>query len=145
MKTTLTFEDVEVGQGFKPAKELITQESINTYGDAAGDLNPVHVDPEWAAKNSPFKGTIAHGMTSLAFISRLVNANFGKAWLFGGSMDVSFKQPVKPGDTISAKAKVIGKRIEEGNKVLELSVFCENQNRDAVITGKATITFSSDV
>jgi 3-hydroxybutyryl-CoA dehydratase len=141
MSETLTFEDVEVGLGLKPVKESITQETINTYADAAGDFNPVHVDPEWAAKNTPFKGTIAHGMTSLAFISRLVNANFGKAWLLGGSMDVSFKQPVRPGDTILAKAKVTKKKIEDGKKILELSVFCENQDRDAVITGKATIAF----
>lgn len=141
MSKILTFEDMEVGLGLKPVREHITQESINTYGEASGDLNPLHVDPEWAKENSPFGGTIAHGMTSLAFISQLMSDNFGKAWIFGGSMDVSFKQPVRPGDKISAKSKVIGKRIEGGKKILELSVFCENQNRDAVITGRAKITF----
>lgn len=141
MSQIWTFEALEIGQGLNPVREAITQESINTYAEAAGDFNPLHVDPEWAKKNSPFGGTIAHGMTSLAFISRLMSDNFGKAWIFGGKMDVSFKQPVKPGETITAKAKVLKKSLEGEQKIVELSVFCENQKRDAVITGTATVTF----
>ncbi len=141
MSKILTFDDMEVGIGLRPVKENITQESINTYAEAAGDFNPFHVDSEWAKKNSPFGGTIAHGMTSLAFVSRLMSENFGKAWLFGGTMDVSFKQPVRPGDTILTKGKVIKKMMGGTKKIVELSVFCENQKREAVITGTVKITF----
>ena len=141
MGKILAFEDVEIGQGLKPVKEHITQESIKTYAEASGDFNPLHVDPSWAQKNSPFGGTIAHGLTSLAFISRLMGDHFGRAWFLGGTMEVSFKQPVKPGDVIAAKAKVIGKKIVNDKKVLEISIFVENQKRDTVINGTAKITF----
>lgn len=142
MQKLLTFEEIDTGLGLKPVVRKVTQESINQYAEAATDFNPMHVDPEFA-RATPFGGTIAHGMTSLAFISTLLNENFGKAWTHGGSMKVSFKQPVRPGDTISAKAKVLGRRIEGGKKIVELSIFCENQNRDANITGKVTVVFNS--
>jgi 3-hydroxybutyryl-CoA dehydratase len=140
MGNTLTFDDIEIGQVLKPIVREVTQKSIDTYAEAAGDYNPMHVDPEFA-KTTPFGGTIAHGMTSLAFISTLLNKNFGEAWNFGGTMNVFFKQPCRPGDTVSAKSKVVGKNEIDGKRIVELSIFCENQNRDSIITGKATISF----
>jgi 3-hydroxybutyryl-CoA dehydratase len=138
MSDVLQFDDLYLGYGLKPLTGKITQDSINTYAKAADDFNPMHVDPEFA-KDTPFGGTIAHGMTSLAFVSRLLEDNFGNAWTNGGQMDVSFKSPLKPGDTVSAKGKVIGRKMDGEKKVVEVSVFCENQERDAVITGTATI------
>ena len=138
MSDVLKFDDLYLGYGLKPLTEKISQDSINTYAKAADDFNPMHVDPEFA-KDTPFGGTIAHGMTSLAFVSRLMEDNFGNAWTNGGQMDVSFKSPLKPGDTVSAKGKVIGRKMDGEKKVVEVSIFCENQERDAVITGTATI------
>ena len=141
MSRVLTFDDLEVGLSLKPVQENITQEGINTYGEVAGDVTSLYVEPEWVKKKSPLCGMVAHGMTSLSFVSRLMSDNFGNAWLFGGTLSVSFKQPVKPGDTILAKAKVIKKTVDETKKVAEFSVLCENQKRDVVITGRVTITF----
>ena len=39
----------------------ITQEQVNTFADATGDHQWIHVDPERAARESPFGGPIAHG------------------------------------------------------------------------------------
>jgi 3-hydroxybutyryl-CoA dehydratase len=140
MGNVLTFEDLEIGMGLKLIVREVSQKSIDTYAEAADDFNPMHVDPEFA-KTTPFGGTIAHGMTSLAFISTLLNENFGKAWNFGGSLKVSFKSPCRPGDTVSAKAKVLQKKEVDGKNIAELAIFCENQERDAIITGNAVITF----
>ena len=38
----------------------ITQERVNTFADATGDHQWIHVDVE-KAKSGPFGGTIAHG------------------------------------------------------------------------------------
>ncbi len=139
MSELLNFDELYWGYGLKPLSEKITQESINTYAKAADDFNPMHVDPEFG-KGTPFGTTIAHGMTSLAFASRLLEDNFGKAWSEGGKMDVSFKSPLRPGDTATAKGKVINRKIDGDKKIVEVSVFVENQNRDPVITGTAVIT-----
>lgn len=44
----------------------ITQERVNLFADATGDHQWIHVDPERAAKESPFGGPIAHGYLTLS-------------------------------------------------------------------------------
>jgi len=46
----------------------ITQEQINNFADATLDHQWIHVDPERAKRESPFKTTIAHGYLTLSLI-----------------------------------------------------------------------------
>jgi len=48
----------------------VTQESVNAFADASGDHQFIHVDPE-AAAQTPFGGTIAHGLYTLSIGPRL--------------------------------------------------------------------------
>ena len=43
----------------------VTQDQVNTFADATGDHQWIHVDPE-RAKTGPFGGPIAHGYLTLA-------------------------------------------------------------------------------
>ena len=43
----------------------VTQAEIDTFADATGDHQWIHVDPE-RARDTPFGGTIAHGYYTLA-------------------------------------------------------------------------------
>ncbi len=49
----------------------ITQERINLFAEATEDRQWIHTDPERAARESPFKQTIAHGFLTLSLLSRL--------------------------------------------------------------------------
>lgn len=49
----------------------IDQTRVNQFGEATDDRNPLHVDPAWAAVNSPFDSTIAHGFLTLSMMSYL--------------------------------------------------------------------------
>jgi acyl dehydratase len=44
----------------------ITQECVNTFAEATGDFQWIHVDPEKAKAESPFGGPIAHGYLTLS-------------------------------------------------------------------------------
>lgn len=48
----------------------VTQEQVNTFADATGDHQWIHIDPERAA-SGPFGGTIAHGYLTLSLIPLL--------------------------------------------------------------------------
>jgi acyl dehydratase len=50
----------------------ITQERIAQFADATGDHQWIHVDPDRAARESPYKTTIAHGFLSLSLVSALL-------------------------------------------------------------------------
>jgi acyl dehydratase len=49
----------------------VTQARIDAFGDATGDRQWIHVDPERAARESPWKTTIAHGYFTLSLYPML--------------------------------------------------------------------------
>ena len=59
----------ELGAG---AWVTVTQETINAFAETTGDHQWIHVDPERAARETPFGTTIAHGFLTLSLISSLL-------------------------------------------------------------------------
>jgi 3-hydroxybutyryl-CoA dehydratase len=124
---------LEPGIELAPVVREITQEKINRYALAGGDGNPLHTDPEFAARTM-FGGTIAHGMLILAYLSEMMTAAFGRAWLSGGRLKVRFKAPARPGDTVSAVGRVV--RAEGSHTACEVE--CRNQRDEVLVSGEAT-------
>ncbi len=98
-----------VGQeiGVSPWR-VVSQEMIDKFADATDDHQFIHVDPERAAAESPFGGTIAHGFLSLSLLSTLAFETV--APLEGAGMGVNygfdrvrFVTPVKAGGRIRAR------------------------------------------
>ena len=114
--------------------KVLDQAHIDAYARASGDFNPIHIDPDFA-RTTPYEGTIAHGMLVLATISEMMTAAFGDRWLTGGKLDVRFRHPARPGDTLTASANP-GKP-EEGYH--RYAVQCANQAGDLLITGTASV------
>ena len=50
---------------------LIDQDRVNKFADATGDHQWIHVDPQRAARESPYKATIAHGYLTLSLYPML--------------------------------------------------------------------------
>ena len=119
-------------------KKVITQQNINLYAEASQDFNPIHIDEDFA-KKTPFGGTIAHGMLILAYISQMMTAAFGRSWLAGGKLDVRFKAPVRPGDTITVSGKIRKLDYKEGQIFINCDVLCSNQKGESVIMGEAKV------
>jgi acyl dehydratase len=92
-----------MSEAIAPVVKRISQEQIARYADASGDHNPIHVDPDFA-QTTPFAGTIAHGMLVLAAVAELMTRAFGERWLAGGRLQVRFRNPARPGDTLTARA-----------------------------------------
>ena len=76
----------------------ISQQMINDFANATLDKQWIHVDEERAAKESPFKTTVAHGFMSVAMISRMLEGMFSvesvKMGLNYGLNKVRFPNPV---------------------------------------------------
>lgn len=71
---TVSIEDLPrvEGQSFGPsAWHTLTQADISAYADISGDHNPIHVDPEAAAR-SPFGTVVAHGYLTLSRVVPLM-------------------------------------------------------------------------
>ncbi len=84
----------------------ITQEQIDKFADATLDYQWIHTDPERAAKESPFKSTIAHGYLSVSMLTYLwysiVEVRNVKMIVNYGLDNLRFQQPVLVNDKIRA-------------------------------------------
>ncbi len=82
----------------------ITQERVNTFADATGDHQWIHVDPERAAKESPFGGPIAHGYLTLSLgpvlMPQILRVNGTKMGVNYGCGKVRFPSPVPVGSKL---------------------------------------------
>jgi 3-hydroxybutyryl-CoA dehydratase len=129
---------IQPGQVLSPVVKHISQEKINLYAGASGDFNPIHID-EAFARQTPFGGTIAHGMLCLAYVSEMMVAAFGKSWASGGRLSIRFKAPARPGDTITASGKYLSTDSEEGGQYATCSLEAHNQKGETVVVGEARV------
>lgn len=121
--------------------KTISQANINRYAEASGDFNPIHIDEDYARK-TPLGGTVAHGMMVLAYVSRMMTSAFGTDWLSGGKLDVRFRAPARPGDTMDTGGKITAVERVENQTQVTCEVFCRNQDGESVITGVAQVMCS---
>ena len=116
----------------------VTQAQVEAYADAAGDHNPIHLDAEFASK-TPFGKRIAHGMLTLAMVSEMLTSAYPNKWASGGRLNVRFRAPVFPGETIHVTGEV--KRVTESDGVrsAEITVGVKKADGEDVITGQAFV------
>ena len=127
------------GETLPTVEKLITQERIQSYAEASGDYNPVHVDATFAA-SSQFGRTIAHGMLVAASISEMMTMAFGDDWRSAGRLKLRFRAPVYPGDTITASGEIVRIVDRDGTRQVSISLVVRKQTGEEAITGQAIVT-----
>ena len=111
----------------------VTQDRINTFADATGDHQWIHVDAE-RAKQGPFGGTIAHGYLTLSLIPSLGGGGLGldgvKMGINYGLDRVRFITPVAAGARVRARRKLLEVREGEGFVQMKVEVTVEIEGKD---------------
>lgn len=97
-------EDIDVGMTAS-YWQTVTEADIQRFAELSGDNNPVHLDEAYAEKTL-FKGRIAHGMLSAAFISTVFGTKLPGAGCIYMSQNLRFKAPVRIGDKVEARVTV---------------------------------------
>lgn len=113
----------------------ISQQQLIDYSAVSGDDNPLHLDEEFAA-GTQFGGIIAHGMLTLAFVSEMMTASLGEAWLASGSMRARFKGAAYAGDRLEAWGQPGKSEPEAQSYNVGLR---SNTSGEDLITGTATV------
>ena len=133
----LFFEAVKVGDELPPlVKPPVDRIQIARYAGASLDFNPLCVDEQFA-RNSGFPSALAPGMLAMGFMAELV-----ADWLRGTRLRrfwARFVKIVWPGDVITSRGRVIERRFEpNGEYVVEIEVWAENQRGELVVRGGVT-------
>ena len=136
---------VGTGEVGTPLPELtleITRDRLNAYCAASGDHNPLHWDAEFAAATQ-FGGVIAHGMLTLALVSRMMAAAYGRAWLESGTLRTRFKGAAYLGDRVVSRGRVTKQEYRDGHRLVTCAVAVVNgQTEEELVTGAATVTLT---
>lgn len=117
-------------------QKTISETDIYLYAGITGDLNPAHVNEEYA-KNTFFKGRIAHGMLTAGLISAVIGMKLPGPGTIYMSQDLKFTAPVRIGDTIKAEGEII--EINKERNIAVIKTTCTNQDGVVVLTGTATV------
>ena len=127
-------EDLTVGMTASFAK-TITEADIVLFASASGDNNAVHINEDFA-RQTQFKGRIAHGMLTASVISAAIaNKLPGPGTIYLGQ-NLRFKAPVRPGDTVQATVTV--RDITPEKRRVTLSTVCTVAG-NVVIEGDALV------
>jgi acyl dehydratase len=104
------FDEIALGEEYESPGRTVTEADIVMFAGLSGDYNVLHTDAE-LMKRSIFGERIAHGLLCLAIQSGLfTRATQAYATLAVVGLRWKFKAPVKIGDTIRLRAKVVGRR-----------------------------------
>lgn len=130
----LVLEDIRIGA---TAQRLhtVTEGDIEAFAAVSGDHNPVHLDAAYA-ETTAFKGRIAHGMLSAAYISATIAGELPGSGSIYISQSLNFKRPVRIGDTVTTQVTVTA--IDEAKARVTLKTECK-VNEKVVVDGEAVV------
>jgi len=129
------FEDLAVGTTIEMSKPPITRLQIAKFAGASGDFNPSHVDEDIARDIGGMGGVFAHGMIGMGFMGQLLTDYLWDRPLRLFSARATLI--VRPGDSLTCRATVTRKWVEDEDNLVEFDVQAVNQRGEVTHTGKA--------
>ena len=130
-----TFGEMHVGDSAQLSRTL-KAEDIQLFAAMSGDVNPAHMDPEYA-RSTQFHGVIAHGMWGAALISTVLGTQYpGPGTIYLGQ-SLRFLRPLHVGDTLDVSLTVAA--MDEKNHHVTMDCRCTDQHGAEVITGSALV------
>lgn len=127
-------DELSVGMTAVFAK-TITEADIVLFAGTSGDMNPIHVNDAYA-KETMFKGRIAHGFLTGSLISTCLGMKLPGPGCIYVKQSMNFKAPVRPGDTVEARVTVLDIEAESRRITLKTEA---SVGEKTVIDGEAVM------
>lgn len=129
------FDEIEIGDTAF-VEHMLTRKDIQLFAVMSGDVNPAHLDEEYACSDM-FHKIIAHGMWGGSLISTVLGTQLPGPGTIYLAQTLRFLKPVAIGDRITARVTV--KEKDNKNKRVTLKCVCLNQDGKEVIDGEAEV------
>ena len=141
--------DAYVGQALGTGDWVtVSQAMIDTFADATGDHQWIHVDVARAKAELPGGTTIAHGFLTLSLLPMLTTSVYRikhrSRGLNYGSNKVRFTNPVPSGARVRLALRLKASEPVEGGRrlVMEASVEIEGKERPALVAETITVAYA---
>jgi 3-hydroxybutyryl-CoA dehydratase len=124
----------ELAVGLQARFEVtLLQSMMDSFLSLSGDINPLHSDPEYA-RAAGYPQTVAFGMLTSAFYSRMVGVYLpGRSALLHG-IDIDFRSPAFVGDTLTVSAEIV--QLNSAYRRANLTASIVNQNGALISNAK---------
>ena len=126
-----TIDDLKIGQQAEYSK-IISREDVIQFAELTGDMNPLHLDEEYAA-GTMFGKPLVHGAMLSGLISAVLGMKLPGPGALYASQELKYLKPVFIGDTVTAFVEV--KEIFKDNNRVIFRTGCTNQSRELVAEG----------
>jgi phosphate acetyltransferase len=130
-----TYDEIQVGDTATLVRTL-RPEDIQMFAVISGDLNPTHVDPEYA-RSSSFREVVAHGMWGGVLMSNVLGTQFPGPGTVYVSQTLQFERAVRVGDTLTVA--ITCRRKFDHNHHIVFDCLASNQDGLKVIEGAAEV------
>ncbi len=129
--------ELEGGAELVTRGRTITEADVVSFAGLTGDWHPQHADADWAARGR-FGERVAHGMLVLSYAVGLVPFDPERVVALRGLDSVTFKRPVRIGDTMRVRVRVERVRpLDSEHALVELGWRIVNQ--DDRVVARATV------
>ncbi|MDQ2067381.1 MaoC family dehydratase [Xinfangfangia sp. CPCC 101601] len=131
---TIYIEDITPGLS-RSLSKVVSDRDIELFAEATGDCNPVHLDDSYA-KETFFKGRIAHGVLTAGLISAVIGEQLPGHGTIYLSQNLRFIAPVRPGATVTATVTVLELDLAKRRVTLETIA---SVGQTVVLKGEAVV------
>lgn len=132
---SLTIADLNLGDSAE-FRKTISESDVYLFAGITGDLNPVHVDEEFA-KTTPFGARVAHGPLTFALCAGLLGTELPGVGTIAVTNEVTYEAPVYIGDTIAVRIEVAALDAERNRATF--AVTWGNQDGKQVASGTMVV------
>ena len=116
----------------------VTDEMMELFLRLSGDVNPLHVDADYARLKG-FPNRVVYGMLSSSLYSTLVGVYLpGKYCLLQG-VEITFHHPVYVGDVLTVRGEI--SYINEAYRMVEVKSYIKNQDNKKISKAKIKAGF----
>ena len=139
-EATRYFEDVKEGDEAPATRHTLTRTDLVRYAGASGDYNPMHHD-EILATAAGQPSVFGHGMFSMGLLGTALTDYVGPGNLT--HYKVRFSRQTWPGEELTTKIVVTGKRVEDQRHLVDLECSLANGDGEVKVVGEATAVLPS--
>ena len=123
---------LEIGQRARRSK-TVTARDVELYTEITGDRNPLHFDPEFAARTR-FGRLVAQGGITAGMLNALVAMDLPGPGTVFMSQSLRYLAPTYLGDTLTAEVEVLA--VKPDKPVCQLKATITNQDGTVVLEGE---------
>ncbi|MBI2847053.1 MAG: acyl dehydratase [Chloroflexi bacterium] len=135
------FEDVNEGTELPSLVKKPTAIQLFRYSAVTWNAHRIHYDKDWA-QSEGYPHVLVQAHLHGAFLTQLVTDWIEPEGILK-KLGWSNRRYAVPGDTLTSKGKVVKKYVRNGEHVVELEIWEENQNGEVCVPGTATVVLPS--